>query len=149
MAPRLRSKRNAAHSDVDAEGEVESSSQLNRSRPTSPSVQQLSIAPHLQDIDIDALMEILPEVSLQSPSPEMVAMCYRTLIDYHEAALKSQEEHDQLASDLERTTLERDQALQDKESSSSKLEAIVEATQAELHQVKQEKIELSELYLTP
>ena len=146
MPPRRRSKRNAALSDADAEGELESASQVDHhSRPSSPvAPPRFSITPHLGDVDIEELMQILPEVSLENPSPEAIATCYRTLLDYHETVLKNKEEIDQLTSDLEKATLERDQALQDTESSKTELEAAVESTQVELRQVKQEKMELSQ-----
>ena len=145
MAPRRKSKRTAVLSDVDAEGEIDSSSQVDhQSRPSSPTALRFSITPHLEDVNIDALMEILPEVSLENPTPEAIAACYKTLLEYHNAAVNSREEIDQLSSDLEKVTLERDQALQDSESLKTELEATAESTQAELRQVKQEKTELGE-----
>jgi multidrug resistance efflux pump len=95
-------------------------------------------------VNIDALAELLPEVSLENPTPEAIAECYRTLLEYHDTAVRSREEIDQLTSDLEKATLERDQALQDSESSKAELETTLETTQGELRQVKQEKMELSE-----
>jgi nucleoprotein TPR len=94
------------------------------------------------DIDEDALSDLLPEVSFTSLSSDDVLSIYRLLVSQVINLNSAQRERDEAQADNERKDIELDQALQDKESLTNDLEASVESIHKELQQVKQERDQL-------
>ena len=94
------------------------------------------------DVDEDALTNLLPEINLASVSSDDILSIYRLLLSQLTSLDSAQRERDEARADTERKDIELDQALQDKESLSNDLEASVESVHKELHQVKQERDQL-------
>lgn len=91
------------------------------------------------DLDFDYLSRVLPDVSFETPSPDTVLSLYRLVVTQAvglESALHDLEES---RAENERKDVELDQALQDRESSVSSLEAQVKCLQEELTKVKQDR----------
>ncbi len=128
MPPRRKGKK-TTQTDTDGDGEEEHS-------------QVLSVAPVVSDIDLTTLGELIPDFSLENPSPEAIAACYRVILTQHEQLGASTRQMEELTAMVERKDVELDQALQDREASLQELETSMEATQEELKKVKQEKDEI-------
>jgi nucleoprotein TPR len=91
------------------------------------------------DIDFDYLSTLLPGVSFDVPSPDTILSLYRLVVTQSlnlETALHDLEES---RAENERKDVELDQALQDRESSVSSLEAQVKGLQEELTKAKQDR----------
>ncbi|KAF8265884.1 hypothetical protein EI94DRAFT_1734451 [Lactarius quietus] len=91
------------------------------------------------DLDFDYLSRVLPDASLESPSPDTILALYRLVVTQAlslETALHDLEES---RAENERKDVELDQALQDRESSVSILETQVKGLQEELTKVKQDR----------
>ena len=91
------------------------------------------------DIDSDYLSTLLPGVSFDVPSPDTILALYRLVVTQSlnlETALHDLEES---RAENERKDVELDQALQDRESSVSSLEAQVKGLQEELTKAKQDR----------
>lgn len=119
---------------------------MTQTRRKSKAAEQDSAAP-LQvtlsdDVDEDALSELLPEINLALLSSDDILSIYRLLLSQFTSLDAAQRERDEARADTERKDIELDQALQDKESLSNDLEASVESVHKELHQVKQERDQL-------
>jgi len=96
------------------------------------------------DLDFDYLSRVLPDVSFETPTPDSVLSLYRLVVTQAvglESALHDLEES---RAENERKDVELDQALQDRESSSSSLEVQVKGLQEELTKVKQDRDALGE-----
>lgn len=99
------------------------------------------------DIDTDFLSSLLPDVSLESPSPDAIVSVYRLVLTQATDYDATKREVEELQAEVERRDVELDQALQDKETATKELESSLETTQNELRQVRQEKDELGEYCL--
>jgi nucleoprotein TPR len=99
------------------------------------------------DLDLEYLSRVLPDVSFDAPSQDTILSLYRLVVSQAvdlEDALRDIEE---LRADSERKDIELDQALQDRESSVSSLDARVKGLQEELTKAKQERDTLGESYV--
>ena len=94
------------------------------------------------DIDEDALSNLIPDINLTSLSSDDVLSIYRLLISQLLNLDSAQRERDEARADIERKDIELDQALQDKESLTNDLETSVESVHKELQQLKQERDQL-------
>lgn len=94
------------------------------------------------DIDEDALSNLIPDINLTSLSSDDVLSIYRLLISQLLNLDSAQRERDEARADTERKDIELDQALQDKESLTNDLEASAESVHKELQQLKQERDKL-------
>ncbi|KAL6308319.1 hypothetical protein BKA93DRAFT_560042 [Sparassis latifolia] len=95
------------------------------------------------DLDTDVLANLLPDISLTSPSPDSIVALYRWIVTQLSENQSVQRELEETRAEFERKEIELDQALQDRESTTAELEATLEGVQKELAQVKQEKEELA------
>lgn len=91
------------------------------------------------DIDVDALQNILPDTSLASPSSDAIVSLYRLLLAQVEENDATHRELEEAQAEGERKDVELDQALQDKESQAKEYEASFDTLQNELKEVKQER----------
>jgi nucleoprotein TPR len=94
------------------------------------------------DIDLDALSEIVPDTNFTSISQEGIIALYRFLLQQAEEGRAIVQELDEAKAEIEKREVELDQALQDKESVSRESEAQVESVHKELAQLKQERDQL-------
>lgn len=94
------------------------------------------------DIDQDALSNLLPDTTLATPSQDLIISLYRLLLSQAADVDATQRDLDEARGESERKDVELDQALQDKESVSKDLEATIEALHEELKQVKHERDQL-------
>lgn len=95
-----------------------------------------------EDVDFDLLSNLLPEMQLDSPSPEAIVSLYRLIAGQASEIDATTRELEGTKAEVERKDIELDQALQDRESASRELETTLENVQNELRQVKQEKEEI-------
>ena len=145
MSMRTRRKsRQAAAAASAAELDVEPAESVAPSdAPASPSKVEFSVSIP-DDLDLEYLSRLLPDVSYESPSPDAVLSLYRLIVTQAgdlDSALRDLEES---RAENERKDVELDQALQDRESSVSSLDVQVKALQEELVRVKQERDTLGE-----
>lgn len=92
-----------------------------------------------EDIDLDHLSSLLPDVNLSSPSPESLVLLYRVLLSHASDSESAHRELEEARADIQRKDVELDQALQDRETATSELESSAETLQKELSQVKEER----------
>ncbi|KAF7966387.1 hypothetical protein HWV62_38883 [Athelia sp. TMB] len=95
-----------------------------------------------EDIDVDSLQEILPDVSISSPSQDAIVSIYRILLAQVQDGDALSRELEEARAEAERKDVELDQALQDKESQAKEYEASLEAMQKDTNNLKQEKEQL-------
>jgi len=94
------------------------------------------------DIDHATLSDLLPGISITSPSPDAVVSLYRILLSQRSELEEIQHELENTHAEVEKKDVELDQALQDGETGIKKVEAQIELTQEELKRVKTERDEL-------
>lgn len=92
-----------------------------------------------EDINYDVLSALLPDVDLESPSPDAIVALYRLVVAQTADVDVVQRELEDFKAELQRKDVELDQALQDRESAAKELEGMSESLQNELRQTKQEK----------
>jgi len=97
-----------------------------------------------EDIEEDALTNLLPDINVAALTSDDVISIYRLLLSQTSSLDATEREHDETRAELERKEVELDQALQDKESLAKDLETSVESVHEELTQVKQERDQLGE-----
>ena len=143
MRTRRKSKQAAAAAAA-AEIDIEQAESVAPSdAPASPSKVDFSVSIP-DDLDLEYLSRLLPDVSYESPSQDAILSLYRLIITQAgdlDGALRDLEES---RAENERKDVELDQALQDRESSVSSLDVQVKALQEELVRVKQERDTLGE-----
>lgn len=113
---------------------VESATRENS--PAPPATLSVNIP---EDIDLDHLSSLLPDVNLSTPSPESLVLLYRVLLSHASDSECAQRELEEARADIQRKDVELDQALQDRETATSELESSAETLQKELSQVKEER----------
>ncbi|KAI0953616.1 hypothetical protein AcW1_007790 [Taiwanofungus camphoratus] len=96
-----------------------------------------------EDLDSNALSQLLPDINLFSPSPDAILSMYRLIVGHASESDATQRELEDARAEIERKDIELDQALQDRESSTAELESSLESVRKELEHVKQEKEELA------
>jgi nucleoprotein TPR len=94
------------------------------------------------DVDVDALSKLIPEINLTSLSSDDILFIYQLLVSQLTSLDSAHRERDEARAETERKDVELDQALQDKESLTNDFEASVESVNKELQQVKQEREQL-------
>jgi len=143
MRTRRKSKQAAAAAAI-AELDTETAESVAPSdAPASPSKVEFSVSIP-DDLDIEYLSRLLPDISYESPSQDAVLSLYRLILTQAgdlDGALRDLEES---RAENERKDVELDQALQDRESSVSSLDVQVKALQEELTRAKQERDTLGE-----
>ncbi|EIW59409.1 uncharacterized protein TRAVEDRAFT_121374 [Trametes versicolor FP-101664 SS1] len=117
---------------------VESATRENS--PAPPTTLSVNIP---EDIDLDHLSSLLPDVNLSTPSPESLVLLYRVLLSHATDSESAQRELEEARADIQRKDVELDQALQDRETATSELESSAETLQKELAQVKEERDSLA------
>ncbi|KAJ7600871.1 hypothetical protein C8J56DRAFT_1019894 [Mycena floridula] len=95
-----------------------------------------------QDLDLQALMELLPAANLVAPSSNTVIELYKLLLAQNSELDTVQRELDESRAEAERKDVELDQALQDRERVSSDLEAQLETIQGDFQRVQAERDQL-------
>ncbi|KAI9059234.1 hypothetical protein FKP32DRAFT_1606262 [Trametes sanguinea] len=96
-----------------------------------------------EDIDIDTLSSLLPDVDLRHPSPDSIVSLYRELLAQASNAEAAHRELEDARAEIQRKEVEVEQAHHDREEATSALESTLESVQKELAQVKQEKDSLA------
>ena len=130
---RKKAREDAAH---DAEMAEAGPSSQQSSNPT------LQV-PVPEDIDLDYLSEILPNIpDFSRVTSDAVAVLYKLVVGLNTDLDGLRRDVDELQAEVEKKDVELDQALQDKESLSKDLEDNVESVHSELEQVKQERDKL-------
>lgn len=94
------------------------------------------------DVDLEALSELLPDTNITSPTVDVIVTLYRRILAQASEVNDFQRELDEARAEVEKKDVELDQALQDRESMSKELEASLETVQDELKHMKQERDEL-------
>ncbi|KAF9220879.1 hypothetical protein BS17DRAFT_786120 [Gyrodon lividus] len=94
------------------------------------------------DFDIDALSNILPEVSFSKPDPETILALYRLLLSQVAENDATQRDLEEARAEIERKEVELDQAFQDGETKSKDLESSLQTVQNELNTIKAERDQL-------
>ncbi|KAG6903157.1 hypothetical protein C0995_004704 [Termitomyces sp. Mi166 len=95
-----------------------------------------------EDVDLEALSELLPDTNITSPTSDTIISVYRLLLAQALEGRSIALELDEARAEIDRKEVELDQALQDKETASRELEEVLERVQNELNQVKQERDQL-------
>ncbi|KAF9242663.1 hypothetical protein BU15DRAFT_72775 [Melanogaster broomeanus] len=95
------------------------------------------------DLDIDALSNILPEVSFSKPDPETILGIYRILLAQVAENDAMQRDLEEARAEVDRKEIELDQAIQDGETKTKDLENSLEAVQKELNTIKVERDQLA------
>ncbi|KAI0647815.1 hypothetical protein C8Q79DRAFT_924901 [Trametes meyenii] len=136
---KTRRKSKAAAAAAAAEHPQDSATRENTPAPAT------TLTVHIpEDLDFDALSSLLPDVNLTTPTSDALISLYRLLLAHVHDSEAAQREVEETRAEIQRKDVELDQALQDRETATSELEATVEAVQKELAQVKEEKHALTQ-----
>lgn len=98
-----------------------------------------------EDVDLEALSELLPDTNITSPTSDTVINVYRLLLAQALEGRSIALELDETRAEIDKKEVELDQALQDKETASRDLEEALEAVQIELKEVRQEREQLGSI----
>lgn len=149
MKTRRKSSRKATGT---ADGEVDQESTspqvADESQPPSPS-QPVPPSPHgihisiPQDIPLESLASLIPDMSFDAPKPEAILHIYRLILAQAADLAGASSELEEARAQIVRKDVELDQALQDRESAVSELEKSVEAARIELRLAVQQRDELA------
>jgi hypothetical protein len=154
MKTRRKSSRKAAGAvDGDIDQEAVSSQVADESQPPSPS---LPVPPspnsiHIsipQDIPLESLSNLIPDTSLDAPTPEAILHVYRLIVAQAADLAGATSELEEARAQIVRKDVELDQALQDKESAVSELEKSVEVARNEFKRAVQQRDELNASHAT-
>ncbi|KAI6139407.1 hypothetical protein BKA82DRAFT_25515 [Pisolithus tinctorius] len=96
------------------------------------------------DVDVEALSNLIPEVSFTNPTPDTIVSIYRLLLAQVAETDATHRDVEELRAEVERKDIELDQAVQDGESKSKDLESSLESAQTQLNALKTERDELVE-----
>lgn len=96
------------------------------------------------DVDIEALSNLIPQVSFTNPTPDTIVSVYRLLLAQVAETDATQRDIEELRAEVERKDIELDQAVQDGETKSKDLETSLEAAQSKLSALTNERDELVE-----
>ena len=91
------------------------------------------------DVDVDALANIIPEVSFTNPTPDTIVAVYRLLLAQVAENDATQRDLEDARAAVDRRDVELDQAMQDGESKSKDLESALESVQNELNTTKSDR----------
>jgi len=96
------------------------------------------------DVDLETLSRFLPDVPFETPTPDAVLSLYRLVLSQAADLDGAVRDLEDSRAENERKDVELDQALQDRESSVSSIEAQIKTLQEELGKLKQERNTLGE-----
>ena len=96
------------------------------------------------DLDVDVLSTLIPNATLAYPSPDTILALYRLALSQATDLDATQRTVDELRAQAEKTDVELDQALQDRESISRDLGSQLDDTQTEVKELKEERDQLGE-----
>ncbi|KIK98776.1 hypothetical protein PAXRUDRAFT_823499 [Paxillus rubicundulus Ve08.2h10] len=136
---RRKSKAAAAAAAVEQDQETASTQgteDISMSAPASSASFYVSIP---TDLDIDALSNILPDVSFSKPDPETIIALYRLLLAHVAENDATRHDLEETKAEVERKEVELDQAFQDAETKSKDLENSLQSAQTELNTIKSER----------
>ncbi|KAK0187834.1 hypothetical protein F5146DRAFT_1060914 [Armillaria mellea] len=94
------------------------------------------------DLDVDVLSTLIPNATLAYPSPDTIIALYRLALSQATDLDATQRTVDELRAQAEKTDVELDQALQDRESISRDLGSQLDDTQTEVKELKEERDQL-------
>lgn len=94
------------------------------------------------DLDVDVLSTLIPNATLAYPSPDTILALYRLALSQATDLDATQRTVDELRAQAEKTDVELDQALQDRESISRDLGSQLDDTQTEVKELKEERDQL-------
>ena len=95
-----------------------------------------------EDLDVDTLSSLVPDVDLSEPNSEVIISVYRLLLQHVAELNATQRQLDESHAEVEKKDVELDQALQDRESMSKELEQSQESALVQLEKAKREKDQL-------
>ncbi|KAG6891509.1 hypothetical protein C0992_005042 [Termitomyces sp. T32_za158] len=98
-----------------------------------------------EDVDLEALSELLPDTNITSPTSDIIISVYRLLIAQALEGRSIALELDEARAEIDKKEVELDQALQDKETASRDFEEALEGVQNELKEVRQERDQLGSI----
>ncbi|KZV92725.1 hypothetical protein EXIGLDRAFT_836242 [Exidia glandulosa HHB12029] len=137
MAPtRRKSKRTASSAAV---AEPDDAGSQDATEDAGPSSQPSRAIDLPEDLPIDALAALLPDISLESPSPDAIVSLYRLVAAQVAELESSSNELEEARAQALRKEVELDSAIQDRESTVRELETSLESVTAELSAAKQER----------
>jgi nucleoprotein TPR len=93
------------------------------------------------DLDLDYLSSLLPDVAVETPRPEDIVLLYQLVLSRDTELEATRRELEESQAELQKKDVELDQALQDRESSGKEVEKELDATREELKSVKKERDE--------
>lgn len=144
MRTRRKSKAEAAAAAAAAELDDEpAESVAPHSQAASSSRLEFSV-PIPDDLNLEYLSRLLPDISFEAPSPDSISSLYRLVVSQAVDLDGAHRDLEESRAENERKDVELDQALQDRESSVYSLEAQAKALQEELAKAKQERDTLGE-----
>ncbi|KAG6330667.1 hypothetical protein ID866_8422 [Astraeus odoratus] len=94
------------------------------------------------DVDVNALSNIIPDVSFTNPTPDTIVSVYRVLLAQVADNDAAQRELEDMRAAAERKDIELDQAFQDGETKSKDLEIALESVQNQLNTIRGENEQL-------
>lgn len=148
MVKTRRKSKAAAAAAAAAEQDQETAStqgteDISMSAPTSAPPSSVSFSvPIPDDLDVDALSQILPDVSFVHPNPETIIAVYRILLAQVAENDATQRDLEDARAEVERKEVELDQAFQDSETKTKDLENSLENMQNQLNALKGEREQL-------
>ncbi|KAI8994233.1 hypothetical protein BD414DRAFT_506685 [Trametes punicea] len=92
-----------------------------------------------EDVDLDALSTLLPDVNFATPTPDDIVSLYRAFLSQTSDAEVAQRELEEARAKILRQDVELDNALHSRETAISELENTLKSVQEELTQVKEER----------
>ncbi|KAH9977476.1 hypothetical protein BJV74DRAFT_946992 [Russula compacta] len=139
MRTRRKSKAAAAAAAAAAELDDEPAESVAPLEGTASSSKLEFSVPIPDDLDLEYLSRLLPDISFEVPSPDAVLLLYRLVVSQAVDLDGAHRDLEESRAENERKDVELDQALQDRESSVYSLEAQAKALQEELAKAKQER----------
>ncbi|KZV68448.1 hypothetical protein PENSPDRAFT_735917 [Peniophora sp. CONT] len=91
------------------------------------------------ELDVDALSTLLPDVSLENPKGDDILGCYEVLLSRDSELEETRRVLEEVRAECERAVVERDDALHQRESVKSEVEGEMSRTQEELENVRKER----------
>lgn len=138
----MKTRRRSTRKATGSKGEEDSSPPAHS--PT-PSLAGQSSVPNVhvpEDIQLDSLSSLVPDVSFEAPTSEGLIQIYRILLAQASDLANTTSDLEEARAQLLRKDIELDQAAQDKETAVSELERSLESARNELKTVVQQRDEI-------
>lgn len=100
-----------------------------------------------EELDVDALSSLLPDVTLENPKGEDILGLYEVLLSRDAELEEARRALEEARGEVERAEVERDDALHQRESVRSEVEGELSRAQEELENIKKERDALSMCFL--